>query len=197
MSTIRCTHRTVVKDGDQLRSVLSRLTELCGPPEEAELFQELFLFTPLCDANNMNLIKREIKVEIKYKASVPRVCQISHSGAPLEKFPQAATVTETEASANVRRTFLKAGFLVKADHAQKGLLFKTRNNQKIALTRPYNATLRTEALYQTGAAAWDALPGAFPFGSDYLLEITQNTGSEATVQVIIQGLKALVDKLKE
>jgi hypothetical protein len=200
-SIVECTLRRVVCEGTELERVVRRLAELFGQGEESDCFFERLVFIPHNDAGNMNVVHRESVVGIEYTAEKD-FCELKYFGAPvvlknpIEGSVDVVTVTSVTASTNVRRTLLKTGFVVKADHAKKGLRFKTRiQSQEIIISRPYNASLIEERVYQDGIASWDSLAGPLPFGQNYLLEIRQNVLGTFTPEEIVNGLHDLANQL--
>jgi len=199
---VQCIVRCVVRDGAQLESVVRQLTEMYGQGEETDTFHERLVFVPHNEAGNLNVIHRESLVGLEYPAE-KEMCTVKYYGAPVNVpgecgglVVEAVTVTEVAASTNIRRTLLKTGFKVKADYAEKGLRFRTRREtQLVNITRPYNASLIEDRLYKEGIASWDSLPGAFPFGRDYLFEIRQYAGFNQTPEEVISEARALVDRL--
>jgi len=201
---VECTIRRVVREGSELENIVRKLAELFGQGEEVDVFVERLVFSPYNEAGNMNLVHRESLVGIEYMVGKD-VCNLTYYGAPVilasmpssDKAGDAFTVTSVEASTNVRRTLLKAGFVVKADHAKKGLRFKTRRlSQEILISRPYNASLMEEKLYREGMANWESLAGGFPFGQNYLLELKQNVLGASTPEDVVRELQDLANKLE-
>ena len=169
-------YRRVI-DQSNFSKCVSKLVECFGVGEQIDEFRERYLFVPQNEVGNMNYIHRNILVEIVY-ASDGSCCVYQ-----LSETADGSTVA-CNSLWNIRRMFMKAGFKIIGDFAQKGLRFNTRNDGTcIVISRPYNAVLACEN------TTWNSLPGPLPFGNDYLIEVTQ-TGTATT-----KSLSQLVDKL--
>ena len=198
---IECVVRCVVREGQQLETVVRTLTDIYGQGEEIDIFHERMVFVPHNEAGNLNVINRESVIGIQYLAE-KETCSVKYIGAPVNlketvsPHVEATSVCQVVATTNVRRTLLKTGFKVTSDYAEKGLRFRTRrDSQLISITRPYNACLIEDRLYRERIASWDSLPGPFPFGRDYLLELRQLIGSVITPEEALSELQALLDRL--
>jgi hypothetical protein len=198
---IECVIRCVVRDGQQLETVVRALTETFGQGEEIDIFHERLVFVPHNEVGNLNVINRESVICIEYLAE-KESCSVKYMGAPVNLketsglHVEATSVSQVVATTNIRRTLLKTGFTVTSDYAEKGLRFRTRRDaQTISITRPYNASLIEDRVYRERIASWDSLPGAFPFGRDYLLELSQLTGSTHTPEEALSELQAMLDRL--
>ena len=196
-----CIVRCVIRDGPQLESLVRHLTDMFGAGMEMDTFHERLLFVPHNDPGNMNVIHRESSIGIEYMAE-KETCTVKYYGAPISvnEVPglhvEVVGVTRVTASINIRRTLLKTGFTIKADYAQKGLKFLTRQeSQTVCISRPYNASLIDERVYREGVASWDSLPGPFPFGRDYLLEMRRTVDPISTPEDVLGEFRALLDKL--
>ena len=195
--TTYCVYRKIVKE-ESITELVNRLTNLFGDGEACDFFSESLCFNPQNEAGNMNYINRDVFVDIQYSATDDRICNLTRVGASVvvkDRAASATVVTRSTLEVNIRRMFFKGGFFVKSDYAKKGLVFETRDNQTISLTRPYNAVLNETSLYEKHLAAWTLLAGPLPFGTDYLLEISQHSPSEALVDITVLNLRTMLDKL--
>lgn len=200
---IRISYIVVVKEGAPLQALVKALNARYGDSIEEESFEEHLVFKPYNEAGNMNYVIRDTSVSILYSTRTPNTCSVTYYGAPVDnpyllKFPYltALSARTSDADCNFRSILVKSGFQKKADFAKKGITFSTRvNNQKIVLSRPYNAILSIDNLKTNGVASWHNIPGSFPFKQDYLLEIHQNIKSVEEVETACDSLSNLVNSI--
>lgn len=205
---IEVVFRSVVKgDGDELSLMVSRLTSLFGPGVEVDIFEESLVFKPLQDSGNMNVVNRDVIVTFEYRSSAASNTVVAkHIGSSIpvitetdaDAFSAYNVRTSSASNANLRRTFLKSGFVVRNDFARKGLKFATRKDRvTILLSRPYNALFTEGVSYLEGSACWETLPGPLPFESDYLLEVKQCIKSQADVSSAVMFMTKLIAEFKK
>ena len=193
--------RLIVKGGDQLQRLVNSLTSVYGRGTEVDMFQEELVFKPIQERGNMNYVNRDVLVELEYSGGGVVVKHIGSSLTELKDLPvgaRAFNVVKTSVSeGNIRRLFLKSGFILKSDFAKKGIRFISRTGLTICLSRPYNASLGLDQTYMTGITCWETLTGPFPLGQDYLLEISGNTKYQAGAEDLVREINALREQFGE
>jgi hypothetical protein len=191
---IQVVSRSVVPGGEALNQLVAKLTRLYGQGTEIDVFEETLVFHPLQEAGNMNYVNREVTVTLQYKCTAnATITTVSHIGSavPVESFTAFNTRTTPSSSANIRRTFLKAGFSARNDFSKKGLEFSTRTGVEVTLSRPYNAALSESQTYVEGIPTWETLPGPLPLESDYLLELKQLVKSQVDLESTVANITKL------
>jgi hypothetical protein len=189
--------RAVIKGGDALNGVVSRLTELYGSGTEADMFQERLVFTPKEQTGNMNFINRECLVDIVYERSHKILVKhlVSSVAVKTDIPSEVFAVRKSEAAnANVRNVFLKAGFRPRHDFAKKGLRYKTQHDAFVTVTRPYNAQISVSSSNITGVPSWDNIGGQAPLGQDYLIEISTQVTEQSKIDATVEKLSLFLAK---
>lgn len=196
------TIRSVIKSGDSISRLVTRLTNLYGQGAEVDLFRERLSFQPREEVGNMNFVNRDCVVDIEYleqnatmrhlvstvtvgKASLPLNCEIF------------SIKTTPCSNCNFRKMFLKAGFVVQSDFGQKGLRFTTPHGHVITITRPHNAEIKQNTSYQSGRLTWENISGSPPLGQDYLLEVRCQVAGVTSIEEVLSNLQETSSQLVE